>query len=108
MRTEATLNDDIDTAPEQDLKFFDHRKVIRESTVLRHVDQKIDITIRPFLAASRRAKQAYIRHAMSVRNRANGVAATMHLFAQGHDANISQLGSRTGILADHLRCERGT
>ncbi len=50
MRAEAARDDYFDAPPEQALQLLDQRQVVAESTVLRQIDQQVDVAVRALVA----------------------------------------------------------
>lgn len=65
MRAEASLNDNVDPSGECALQLFHQSQVVVETTIFRHVDQEIDITIGTLFMTKNRAEQAQVRCAMA-------------------------------------------
>lgn len=84
MRAEAALDDDVDPPCQCALQFLDQRQVVAEAAILRHVDQQIDIAVRPFFGAPDRAEQAQVRRAVPGGNGEELVAAAVEVVTQWH------------------------
>lgn len=81
MRAEASLDNDVHSSREGVFQFFDQSQIVTEATVFRHIDQKIDITVRPLFMAQHRAEEAQVRCAVTRSDGDELLTAAMEIVA---------------------------
>ena len=61
----TSLSEQVDSLDEHGLEFLDKCQVVTKTTVLRHVDQQINVAVLPFFAAGDRAEQTEVGGTMT-------------------------------------------
>ena len=81
MRAEASLDYNVYAPRERVFQFFDQSQIVTEAAIFRHIDQKIDITIRPVFMAQHRAEQSQVRRTVTCSDGDELLASAMEIVA---------------------------
>jgi hypothetical protein len=85
---EAARQHKIHLAVQQSFKLLSQGEIVAETTILRQIDQQIDVAVWTLLAPSHRAEQAQVRRTVALGDLVQRVAAEAKVIAKGHGCTL--------------------